>query len=257
MCKSKNYVLLFYITFFCFFHRVLASSPSVMTEDNPVVALRAEAIKLPVADPALFFNKALQFIKTNQIGLALAYLREAQLLAPRHQKTQGALDYLQFQLKSKGFQKSEAFLPLVEDSLGKYYKLPEALALHWAFSLVALVILGKLFRDRRRARLKANPIPPWKIKHWTFCSIWLLMSTLLLFKILISVGQQATVIKPGVSFLRSGPLPDAAELNEVPEGALVTIKDYHNDWVLIKYNQSPLGWITKNDLLILTPEGLR
>lgn len=257
MYKLKNYVLLLYIAFFCFFHRVLASSPSVIAEDNVITVFRAEAIKLPVNDPALFFNKALQFIKTNQIGLALAYLREAQLLAPRHEKTQDALNYLQFQLKSKGLQKSDAFLPLFEDFLGKYYKLPEAFALHWAFSLVCLVILSKLFRDRRRARLKVNPIPQWKIKHWMLCSVWLLMSTILLLKIITSTDQQATIIKPGVAFLRSGPLPEAAELNEVPEGALVTIKDYHNDWVLIRYNQSPLGWIAKNDLLILTPEGLR
>lgn len=257
MYALKNYILLFYITFFCFFHRVQASSPSVIHDDNATITLRTEAIKIPAHDPVLFFNKALQFIKTNQLGLALAYLRETQLLAPRHQKTQDALNYLQYQLKAKGFQKSDSFLSVFEDSLGKYFLLPEALTLHWSFSLVCLVILSKLFRDRRRARLKANPIPPWKLKHWSICSLWIFMSTILLFKTLTSLDQQATIIKPDVAFLRSGPLPDAAELNEIPEGALVTIKDYHGDWVQIRYNQGPLGWIAKNDLLILTPEGLR
>lgn len=257
MYVLKNYIYLLSIAFFCFFHRVQASSPSVIPEDSAITILRTEAIQLPSHDPALFFNKALQFIKSNHVGLALAYLRETQLLAPRHQKTQTALNYLQYQLKAKGFQKADAFLPIFEDSLGKYFLLSEILTLHWTFSLISLIILSKLFRDRRRARLKTSPIPPWNFKHWTLCSLWIFMSTMLLFKTLTSLDQQATIIKPNIAFLRSGPLPEAAELYEIPEGSLVTIKDYHDDWVQIRYNQGPLGWVAKNDLLILTPEGLR
>jgi len=219
--------------------------------------LRTEALKISATDPVLFFNKALDLIKQEKLGLAIAYLREAQLLAPRHQATKDALNYLQFQLKSKGFQKTDSTLTFFEDSFGHYFVLPEILTFHWFFSLVCLLVLSKLFRDRRRARLKLNPVPSWKPRHWTLCSVWLIITTVLLLKILVSLDQQACIVKSGAAVLRSGPLSDAAELTEIPEGAIVTIKDYYKDWIQIRYNQSPLGWVAKNDLLILTPEGLR
>ncbi len=256
MTKLK-YDYFFYILFFCFFHRVQASSPSVMNQDPSTPSFRTEALQIDSTNPALFFNKGLEFINKKQTGLAIAYLREAQLLAPRHPGTKQALEYLQFQLKSKGFEQPDSLLGLFNDKIGRHFVLPEILSIHWVFTLITLVILTKLYRARRRAQWKSQPIPPWRFTHWTLGSLWVLISFILLLKIQVSLDQQGSIIQSGISILRSGPLPDAAELAQIPEGALVIIKDSYHDWLLVRYNEKPLGWVAKNDLLILTPQGFR
>jgi len=235
----------------------MATSPGVILAADVLPSTRTEALKLNSADPSVYFNHALEFIKLNKLGLAIAYLREMQLLAPRHQGTQDALNYLQFQLKAPGFGKKDSLIGQFESTVGRFFLLPEALIFHWTYSLLGLLILGNLFRKRRRAKWKLETPPPIQSKHWFYVISWTLVSFVLVLKIISSMEQQASVIKDGSALLRSGPLTDAAELGEVPEGALVSVHDYYNDWVQIRYNQNPLGWVNKNELLVLTPQGFK
>lgn len=216
-----------------------------------------EGLKANPTDSAALINNGLALTHQKKWGLALAHLRQAQLLSPRRTQIQESINFIKGEMKSK--------IPLVEDSLinsfettfGQYLLLPELLAAHWTMSLILLIVFGKLFRDRRRAK-KMDTIPPgpqWR--HWTVAAPWLVLTVLVVFKIASSLDQKATVVASGSISIRSGPLPDAAILSELPEGALITVRDYYKDWVQVHFADNPVGWIPRKEILLLTPAGLR
>lgn len=250
--------LLFYIAFlynlFSPLSLASASSNSNSTDNHNMYSL---AIKQSVADPTDLFNQSLTFIKQQNFGLALAYLREVQLLMPRHRGTQQALDYIQHQLLSRGFKPEDSLLADIESSFLNYFLLPEILTFHWIFSLILLLTLSQLYRSRRKARLKQEPLPLWKTSHWILSGIWCLTTLILLIKVTVSVDQRASVISTNSTALLSGPLSDAAELGQIPEGSLVVVSDFHENWVQVKVHNLPMGWIPRNSLLIHTPNGFK
>lgn len=221
------------------------------------VDLRIQALQLESTDAVVFFNQALTFIKEQKLGLALAYLREAQLLAPRHSGTQQALHYLEQQMKSRGIEKENPWLSFSRSPFVQFFKLPEILTFHWLFSFLTLFFLSQLFRARRRAGTQNLPPPPWRVPHYLLSGLWILTSLVLVWKISLSLPQSATVITSGSLPLRSGPLTEAAQLMELPEGTLVFVKDYYKEWVQVRSPQSPMGWVPRQELLLLTPEGFR
>lgn len=212
--------------------------------------------KNPMDAPALL-NQALTYSQQKKWGLALAYLREAQMLEPRNSKIQQAYEFAITNAKSRGFQEEDTFLNSFEFHVGKYFLLPEILSFHWFLSLVLLIVLGQLFRQRRRSKYTGAPVPKWGNLHWSFTSTWVLLSLVLLLKIASTTEQKATVIKSGSTTIRSAPVADAAELAEIPEGALISIRDFYQDWVQVRFDKVPVGWLQRKDLLLLTPEGFR
>ncbi len=208
-------------------------------------------------DASVLFNTALDFNQKKNIGLALAYLRQGQLLSPRHQGIRQALDFVLNTTKTKELLEENSILSQYESSFSDYFLLPEILTFHWTVSFFALLIFGKLFRNRRKAHLLLEIPPKMNFWHWGLFATWSLLSCVLLLKIVGSIDQRATIIHSKSVAIRSGPVPDAAELFDISEGANVIVKDYYKDWAQIKFGQYPVGWVFRNDLLLLTPDGFR
>jgi hypothetical protein len=216
-----------------------------------------KALHQSPVDASILYNQSLNFIQQKKWGYALAYLRQTQLVNPRHSGAQQATAYLEATLKSRGFRDEETLANSFESSLGKFILLPEVLALHLIASLILILILGKHFRERQRANYTENPIPSWRLIHFGTFFIWLLVSMGLGLKTIYSLPQRATVVSEGSVAIRSGPMVEAAELSSVPEGALVAIREYYQDWLQIRYAQLPVGWVQRKHLLLITPEGLK
>ena len=159
--------------------------------------------------------------------------------------------------KSKELLEESSILSPYEFSFSKYFLLPEILTLHWIISFFALLVFGKLFRNRRKAQFLLEIPPKMNVLHWGLITTWSLLTFVLLLKIVGSIDQRATIIHLKSVAIRSGPVPDAAELFDIPEGANVIVKDYYKNWVQIRFGQYPVGWVSRNDLLLLTPDGFR
>jgi tetratricopeptide (TPR) repeat protein len=208
-------------------------------------------------DVATLYNQGLNFIQQKRWGMALAFLRQVQLLSPRHLSVEKALDFVEASMKSRGFNSDQTFLATFENSAGKYILLPEILGIHLLLSLAVLLILGQLFRERRRARFQGAPLHRWAPGHLAAVSTWLLFTVVLVLKIAASLNQQATVITSGLVAVRSGPFKEAAQLGDLPEGALIIVRDFYQDWVQIQFGKTPTGWVPRKEVLLLTPDGLK
>lgn len=218
---------------------------------------RAQALQLSVSNPMILFNKALEFSKQQNFGLALAYLREVQLLEPRHKGTRQALDYIQHQLNGKGIRTQEDFFESAESSFLNTLLLPEILTIHWVLSLILLVVLSKLYREFKRARLQQQPSPAWQWPQWSIAFVWCLATLILIVKIISATDTKATIISSGPTPMRSGPVAEATELVEIPEGTLLSVNDFHDDWVQVSRQNLPMGWVQRDQILILSPDGFK
>jgi tetratricopeptide (TPR) repeat protein len=219
--------------------------------------LWSEALRMAPTDTSLLFNQALCLLQQNKWGLAWAHLRELQLLSPRFPGLAQSLEYLQSKARLRSPLADDSLLGLYENLLGKYFLLPEALTLHWIFSLAALFFLGRLYRARRRAQLKELPRPPWQISHGVLAASWGILTLILVLEILSHIPQRATIITGEPVMVRSAPFNESVELTDLPPGGVVTITDYYKEWVQVQSPEKPTGWLTRQSLLLLTPSGLR
>ncbi len=215
----------------------------------------ADITKKTPLDASVLLNQALSYSQQKKWGLALAYLREAQLIDPRNASVQQAYQFVLTNMKSRGFHEEDSFIGTFEFQFGKYFLLPEILSVHWLLSLILLLCLGRLFRERRRSVYKGQHAPQWQPLHWTLSAVWALISFVLVLKIASSVDQKATIISSGSAPIRSAPMAEAAELADIPEGTLISIRDFYQDWVQVRFADLPVGWLQRKDLLLLTPEG--
>lgn len=215
-----------------------------------------QALKLQPLNAALLFDQALNYSQQKKWGLALAHLRQAQILDPRLSGLNQAFDFLNANLKSASTLQEDSLAADFHGVIGKYFLLPELLIVHWVLSLALLLTMTRLFRRRRRAKQRGEVLPTWQNSHWGVSFLWITASLVLLLKIHWSLDTRATVVAPGDTIVRSGPLPNAAELATIPEGAFISVTDFYKDWVQVRFNQRPVGWVPRKDIFLNTAEGL-
>ena len=203
------------------------------------------------------FNQALVFSQQKKWGKALAYLRQTELMAPRQSGLPQAFAFISTNYKPQGSLQEDSLLNSFHDSFGHTFMLPEILTLHWIFSLGVLIYGTVLFRQRRMARKSGEVIGSLGPRAWALGAMWCLFSVVLGLKVARSLDTQATVISPGAAIIRSGPVPEAAELGSIPEGAAISVRDFYKDWVQVRFDRQPVGWLQRKDIAIITPEGLR
>jgi uncharacterized protein YraI len=112
-------------------------------------------------------------------------------------------------------------------------------------------VLSRLFRARRRARLQGVEIPGWNKRSLSLTLIWIILSSVLLLKVGWNATQRATVIADNAVQLKSGPFSEAAELAQIPEGALITVRDHYQGWVQIRFSDQPVGWVERKNIRFL------
>lgn len=214
-------------------------------------------IKMDSTNPPILYNQALALVQQQKWGPALAHARQGLLIEPRFNGFHQILNYIDFKMKTRGRQTEDSIASSFEDSFGKYFLLQEALLTHWVLSLVMILVLGALFRARRKSIRNGQEPPGWQSWHWLTASVWIIATLILLLKVTTSIDQKATVIASGPVAIRSAPMDSAAELSQIPEGSLVSIRDFYQDWVQVRFGQYPVGWITRKEVVLLTPEGFR
>lgn len=235
----------------------LKNEDSKDIKESQLALIRTEALKLSVSSPMIIFNRALEYAKQQNFGLALAYLREVRLLAPRHLATRQAIRYVEHQLLEKGIRQNEDFWDAAEASFLSYFMLPEILMFHLIFTLILFLVITKFYRVSKRAKLQQEPPPIWSKSSIGFIVFWSLATLILITKMITNNDIKATVISASKVPLFSGPVSDAAQITEVPEGTLLNVNNIHDEWIQVSRQDLPMGWILKDHLLILTSNGFK
>ena len=195
--------------------------------------------------PALYFNLGNAYFKSGQQGRAIAAYRRAERLSPRDPDVQANLRFARNQIANNPSVRPAAWqVWLAKLTVNEWTAL--AVAAFWVW--LALLALGQWREDWRR-----------KFRGYAAMAGWV---TLLLGGCTAAAWSGNYSVKSALviaqdAAARSGPLEDSSKTHTLHDGTELTVLDERDDWLQVCDGSQRIGWLKRDTVELLKPEGGR
>ncbi|NTV29894.1 MAG: tetratricopeptide repeat protein [Candidatus Omnitrophica bacterium] len=193
------------------------------------VRLNTQALSSGVESPALHYNLGNSYLRSRQLGRAIASYLRAKRLAP------GDVDVL----ANLSYARSMVSVPQPPETVPVWavpLQMISAGALRWAalfiFMLTATLVLAALY-----AGLKRRKIIPWAIQGGVLCIYCILGAGYRL------ADEAALGVCLERTEVRFEPAPQATVYYKLPEGAEIRVLREKDGWIKIERADHKSGWV--------------
>ena len=198
-------------------------------------ALYEKILQSGCQSPALWFNEGNAEFKAGHPGKAIAAYRRARLLAPRDADIRANLDFVRQQVSGAPVPQSRWRVGLEELTLNEW-------------TVLAALAFWLTFLSFTAQQLRPSLAP--RLRRATFVLICL---TVLLcgatgLQAVEHFSQSIAVVVVRGAVARSGPFQDAQQVFAVSDGAELSAREHHGDWIQVINNAGEIGWLPLNEV---------
>jgi len=187
--------------------------------------------------PALYFNLGNAYLKLNQTGHAIAAYKKAKQLAPRDADIRANLEFARHQVQGP-----TAYLNLWERWLD-WFSLNE-----WTLVTAGCVwVFFSLLTIRQF-------MPQLRFSFRTIIPVFGVASLLLsgcLASLYHERGDKMAIVTSDVAIAHQGPLDESPAAFTTYDGAELRLLDIKGDWFQITTDSRRIGWLRRNDALVV------
>lgn len=201
-------------------------------------AMYAELLTNGVVSPAVLFNLGNAWFQDGQLGKAIAAYRRARALAPRDAAIRANLHLARSRLP-----------PGVASSRGLLIRVQELLtANEWGLAALGAAVASGLLLLLREITPRWRP--PMRTLTWWSGGVAALTLAAAAGSVWTGRRVDAVVVEPEVT-VRYGPLKEAQEAFELPDGAEVSVRDRKDDWLMVRDSGGREGWLERSRVMVL------
>jgi tetratricopeptide (TPR) repeat protein len=188
--------------------------------------------------PALLFNAGNAAFKAGHFGKAIAAYRQAERLSPRDAELRANLAFVRNQVQGTTVRESRW------QSWGNVLTLNEGALVTATFFWATLALL--ILRQWRPALVS-------KLKTSTrvFAALTFLAGANLAWQAQRHFHSSVAVVTASETTARSGPFEEAQSAFTVRDGAELTVRDRHDDWVQVANGAGKIGWVSRKQVAVL------
>jgi hypothetical protein len=191
-----------------------------------------------VRAPALFYNLGNAWVKTGQVGKAIAAYRAAQELAPRDPDILANLQFARARVQGP------TLLPAAWERWVRTCTLNEwtAMASGSLWLLMGLLALGE-FRPSMKRKVRAVTLAS--------LAVVLVTGACLAANLALSGSDASGVVVVSECPVRLGPLDESPVSFRLRDGAEVKVVDRRDNWVQVATGARRVGWAQLNEITLL------